>query len=218
MKALSIVIMMLLTASVNAASLEPKKGTNFLFLNGVELDDKREVVDIQSGPIQIIVKYSKKLKDSGEDRVFDSNPFVISFEATNDDISVVPPKLYTYEQANRAFKNSPEWVIRTADGKPIEYTQEALDRSEGFMPYFNMPERVAKHNEARGIVFGSSAALVAKAAVAEQATPAVPNTQAKSDKVIKPLDTNNLEQLKAWYVKASKQERKEFRRWMIDQE
>ncbi|MEF1173261.1 DUF2057 domain-containing protein [Vibrio sinaloensis] len=218
MKAQFATVLLLISGGLQAASIEPRNGVNLLYIDGEKVEEKRELNDIDLGETQVVLNYNKKLKDSGNERVFDSSPYVVTFDAPDSELIITPPKFYTYDQAAQAFQKQPEWRIETVDGKAIPYTQEVLDRADGFMPYFDMPERVAKHNEARGIVFGSSAALVAKAAVAEQATPAVSNTQAKSDKVIKPVDTDNLEQLKAWYVKASKQERKEFRRWMIDQE
>ncbi|KHD24824.1 hypothetical protein NM09_11755 [Vibrio caribbeanicus] len=217
MKALIAITMLLVSNCLYAATLMPKKGTSILFIDGVKVEEKRDKNTIEPGRVQVVIDYNQKLKDSSKDRVFNSSPFVVSFDAPNTDIVITPPKMYTYDQASQAFQKQPKWRIETVDGKAIPYTQEVLDRADGFMPYFDMPERVAKHNEARGIVFGASAALAAKAAVAEQAASAQVNEKVKSE-AIKPLDTNNLEQLKAWYVKASKQERKEFRRWMIDQE
>ncbi|KGY09558.1 DUF2057 domain-containing protein [Vibrio sinaloensis] len=217
MKAQFVTLLLLISGGLQAASIEPKNGINLLFIDGVKVEEKRELNNIDLGETQVVLNYNKKLKDSGNERVFDSSPFVVSFDAPNTDIVITPPKMYTYDQASQAFQKQPKWRIETVDGKAIPYTQEVLDRADGFMPYFDMPERVAKHNEARGIVFGASAALAAKAAVAEQAASA-PVSEKVGAEAIKPLDTNNLEQLKAWYVKASKQERKEFRRWMIDQE
>ncbi|MGC9458459.1 DUF2057 family protein, partial [Vibrio genomosp. F10] len=51
-------------------------------------------------------------------------------------------------------------------------------------------------------------------AESKMATEAIANEQPK----LAIEDTQNVDQLKAWYLKASKSEKKEFRRWMIDQE
>lgn len=213
-------LLLLLSANLQAATIEPEKGSSLLFINGAEVEDARDVADIQPGSVQVILKYSSKLKASGKDRVFDSSPYVVTFDAPDTDITIRPPKLYTYEQANKEFKSNPSWIIETESGQSITYKQEPLDRAEGFMPYFNMPERVAEHNQSRGIVFGANAAIMAKAEIADKtaelnqkAQVTTPNTK----EVLTP-DVSSVEQLKAWYLKASKQERKEFRRWMIDQE
>jgi len=214
-------LLLLISGGLQAASIEPLKGTNILFINGVEVEDKRDEADIEPGKIQVVVKYNQKLKSSGKDRVFDSTPYVLTFDAPDSEITITPPKMYTYDQADQAFKRNPKWIVETESGESIAYSQEVLDRAEGFMPYFDMPERVAKHNEARGIAFGASAALVAKAQVAEAVKPVASSkikvTTPNTKEMVKP-DTSSVEQLKAWYLKASKQERKEFRRWMIDQE
>lgn len=211
MKAKLATILLLAAGSVNAASLEPKRGVNLLYIDGVEVKDKRELSQIEPGKAQVVLNYNKKLKDSGKERVFDSSPFVVTFDAPDKEITIAPPKFYTYDQAQQAFKHGPKWQIETDDGQKIAFEQEVLDRAEGFMPYFDMPERVAKHNQARGISFGTSAAIMAKA----QSVVKVAET---GEEMVVQGPTTNLEQLQAWYQKASKQERKEFRKWMIDQE
>lgn len=218
MKAQVATLLLLISGSLHAASIEPKSGVNLLYIDGVEVEEKRDLNQIEPGKVQVVLNYNEKLKN----RVFDSNPFVVTFDAPDNDIVITPPKVYTYDQADHTFKHKPNWNIETVDGQQVTYTQEVLDRAEGFLPYFDMPERVAQHNEARGIIFGASAALAAKAQVATAPKVVAETSDAKvtspnTKEVIKP-DTNNLEQLKAWYLKASKQERKEFRRWVIDQE
>ncbi|NOH79539.1 DUF2057 domain-containing protein [Vibrio sp. RE86] len=206
---------MLVTGSASAASIEPQAGVEVLFIDGVKVEDKREVSDIQTGPVQLVVKYTKKLKDSGKERVFDSSPYVISIDAPDADLTISAPKLYSYSQANTHFKTAPEWKVETESGKNISYSQEALDRGDGIFPYYDMPKLVREHNEKRGLVVGSGAAL---AATAQDAKATVVEVAETGEKKVVQLETTNLDQLKAWYLKSSKEERKEFRRWMIDQE
>jgi uncharacterized protein YccT (UPF0319 family) len=92
-----------------------------------------------------------------------------------------------------------------------------------------MDELIAAHNAERGIVFdngqmtkaeqAATATLVTTAAVAtSKDVTAVNNNVPKTTVKSEPIKAENVEQLKAWYLKASKEERKEFRKWMIDQE
>ncbi|MGD8170196.1 DUF2057 family protein [Vibrio sp. TRT 21S02] len=216
MKAQFATLLLLISGSLHAASLEPKNGVNLLYIGGAEVEEHRDINKIEPGKIQVILNYNKKLKGSGKDRVFDSSPYVVSFDAPDTDIVITPPKMYTYDQAAQAFKNNPQWKIETVTGKSVAYTQEALDQTGGFMPFFDMSERVAKHNAARGITFGASTAIATKAQIADlpKAEPKVTTSITKTVK----SEMVNLEQLKAWYVKATPEERKEFRRWIIDQE
>lgn len=202
----------LMSFGVSAGMLEPQSNVELLFVDGEQNQEKRQSVSVDEGPTQLVVKYSKKLSDSGKSRVFDSAPYVIMFNAPERDLMIEAPKLHSYQQANAHFKQAPEWVIKTKNGESIEYSQEVLDSGEGIFPYYDLPKLVAQHNQARGVLFGASAALVASAELA-------PETESKQGSEAMPsVDTNNLEQLKAWYLKSSTEERKAFRRWMIDQE
>ncbi|RTZ15653.1 DUF2057 domain-containing protein [Vibrio aquaticus] len=211
---LSLVTMLFVT-SATAATIEPKNDLEILFIDGVKVEEKRESVDIQPGLVQLVVKYTKKLKDSGKDRVYDSAPYVVNLDAPDADLTISGPKLFSYSQANTHFKKDPEWKVETESGQAIEYTQEVLDRGDGIFPYYDMPKLVREHNEKRGLVVGSGAAL---AATAQDANATVVEVAETGEKTVVQLDTSNLDQLKAWYLKSSKEDRKEFRRWMIDQE
>ncbi|MFM2589542.1 DUF2057 family protein [Vibrio sp. TBV020] len=206
---------LLIASTAMAGTLEPKEGIELLFIDGVKVEEKRDVANIPAGPVQLVVKYNKKLNDSGNDRLFDSPPYVISLDAPDSELSFIAPKLYSYGQANSHFKSEPEWKIVTEDGQVVNYSQEVLDRGDGVFPYYDMPKLVREHNAKRGLVVGSGAAL---AATAQDANATVVEVAESGEKKVVQLETSNLDQLKAWYLKSSKEERKEFRRWMIDQE
>lgn len=205
----------LFASSASAATIEPSNGVEILLIDGVKVEDTRDTATVEAGPVQLVVRYSKKLKDSGKYRVFDSSPYVINFDAPDDDMEISIPKLYSYEQANAYFKADADWSIESESGKSIKYTQEILDRGDGLFPYYDIPKLVREHNAKRGLVVGSGAAL---AATAQDANATIVEIAESGEKKVVKLETSNLDQLKAWYLKSSKQERKEFRRWMIDQE
>ena len=205
----------LFASSASAAVIEPSNGVEILLIDGVKVEETRDAATVEAGPVQLVVRYSKKLKDSGKYRVFDSSPYVINFDASEEDMEISIPKMYSYSQANTFFKKDADWAIETESGKSVKYTQEVLDRGDGVFPYYDMPKLVHEHNAKRGLVVGSGAAL---AATAQDANATIVEVVESGEKKVVKLETSNLEQLKAWYLKASKQERKEFRRWMIDQE
>lgn len=208
-------ILLLASSAVSAANVTPKNGVELLFVNGTKVEDKRKSFDVDNGPLQLVVKYSKKLKDSGKDRVYDSNVYVLDINDANDDIIVGVQDLFSYGQATAFFKSKPKWKLVNSAGNKVDYSQEILDKGEGIFPYYDMPKLVREHNEKRGLVVGSGAAL---AATAQDANATVVEVAETGEKMVVQLDTSNLDQLKAWYLKSSKEDRKEFRRWMIDQE
>lgn len=192
-----------LTSVLSAEELIPQKGVEILVVNGVEVTEDREPVDLQDGLNQIVVRYSNSVGKGGSKKVFESKPFILSFEAPEKQTTLTAPKTYSYEQANNAFKKSPEWIIESENNE-IVYSQEALKSRGGFLPYRDIEELVAKHNQENGLIFGSAATLMTSAQTLES------NQNSTVNKV------SNLEQLQAWYIKASKEERKAFQKWIID--
>ncbi len=217
MKFKAIVLSLLACAPAYAATLNPEKGVEILFINGVEIDNEREAQDVKPGDTQLVLKYSNKLGSGNSGKVFDSSPFVVSFEMPEQDVNIVPPTVHSYETAKRKFKNNPEWVLNTS-GSEVAYQQEKLPTQSGLLPNWKLDEQLAEYNAERGLVFGEGAALVAATQTVQ--TPAVAKTaEATATKPqVSQVAISNLEQLQGWYLKASKEERKEFRKWMIDQE
>ena len=54
-------ILLLVSSAVSAATVTPKNGVELLFVNGTKVEDKRKLFDVDNGPLQLVVKYSKKL-------------------------------------------------------------------------------------------------------------------------------------------------------------
>ena len=194
---------LLITSVVSAEELIPQKGVEILVVNGVEVTEDREPVELQDGLNQVVVRYSNSVGKGGSKKVFESKSFILSFEAPEKKSTLTAPKTYSYEQANNIFKKTPEWVIES-EGNEIAYSQEVLKSRGGFLPYRDIEELVAKHNQENGLVFGSAATLTASALTVES------HNSTADNKV------SNLEQLQAWYTKASKEEREAFQKWVVD--
>ncbi|MGR5095353.1 DUF2057 family protein [Vibrio maritimus] len=214
------------TLSASAATLIPMKGVSLLYINGQEAESKTSANTIEEGKNQVVLRMDKKVGRGSSQTVYTSAPYVIDINVTGDEVKVNHPVARSKQEAEAAFRTgSPEWRI-TQDGNTLQYTQEKLQGRDGFLPYSNVGELVAKHNEQRGITFSGGEVVQASAAeatTAAVATTAVvseaPKVEATSKKAPEAVaNQNNVEQLKAWYLKASKAERKEFRKWMIDQE
>lgn len=203
MRKLILLTGLFLTSVVSAEELIPQKGVEILVVNGVEVAEDRDPVELQDGLNQVVVRYSNSVGKGGSKKVFESKPFILSFNAPEKQSTLTAPKTYSYEQANNTFKKSPKWVIESEDNE-IAYSQEILKSRGGFLPYRDIEELVAKHNQENGLVFGSAATLSASALTVES------HNSTADNKI------SNLEQLQAWYTKASKEERKAFQKWIID--
>lgn len=214
----SITTLSLMWAStVLAADIIPEKGVSLLMVNGSEDVSKMTPSALKSGQNQIVVEMDKNIGKGSSNGQFTSAPFVITFEAGSDDIKINHPKVHSIQHAEQVFKNEPKWRL-TSGGKSIDYKSDELKGKKGFMPYSDMDELVKEYNQQNGIYVGPAAITVAAASQVEPAVKsakATPKQQKPSQAVAHP---QALEQMQAWYLKASKEDRKEFRKWMVDQD
>ncbi|MDV7103908.1 DUF2057 family protein [Vibrio sp. TH_r3] len=226
------------SATVFSAELIPDRDIRLLVVNEVETESTTKPVAVNNGFVQVVAKVSSRVGQGSKKRVFDSAPFIISFEATDKDLTLVAPRLRDYEQAVLHFKGTPD-IKLLVEGEEVEYRYDQLPAKQGFMPFQDELAQVKEYNQQNRIFFGEQAELASKAQVVSTSSASVgaaavtgtvaaasvaSNTTVDSAVVSAantasaPAVNTNLQQLQAWYTKASKAERKEFRRWMIDQE
>ncbi|MEZ8195563.1 YccT family protein [Vibrio cortegadensis] len=207
MKIMFTVIAALISFSVSAANLSIPYNLKLHAVDNAEpVDD--EVVPLGVGKHQLVVSFAEILKDGSKTRFYSSDPFVIEFNiATDDKHELKIPPVRRYRDAKKFFsQNSPNFSIVVNNDK-LALEAEKFVPDSGFMPYGDMIEQVQKYNRERGNLYiaGNLTSVEAESVVALSDGNAVETT----DTVI---------QLQIWYTRASKSERKEFRKWMIDQE
>lgn len=209
MKYLVVLCLMVVSYS-HAATIAPGKGVQFLALDGKSLETKTAELDVEPGSAQLVVKYNRALGSGNNKRVFDSYPFIITLEAAEENLEVIAPKVYSYEQAVKVFKNDPQWKVM-ANGQEVDAMIEELAPSGKVLPFMNIETAIAEYNNQKGIAVAT--AVAPKVAIVD-----TQETKNASKPVIEHTDSENLGQLKAWYKKATKEEQKEFRRWLVDYE
>lgn len=206
------------SSAVYAASITPNSGVSILYINGQPTEDQLGQNQLVDGFNQVVVRMDKNMASSGASSsdVYTSRPYVLNIDDAHGDLKIDHPQARSKMEADKAFKSDqPNWLLEQ-DGKAISYKQEVLKGKSGLFPYLGMEKLIAEHNQSRGIYFENGQVVDQPAAL--QAAVVTANSAA-SDKAPKPqVITNNVEQLKAWYLQSSTEERKAFRRWMIDQE
>ncbi|UPQ87032.1 YccT family protein [Vibrio sinaloensis] len=214
----------LMAFNLSAAELVPASGVSILYINGQEAQSKIRANQVDSGFNQVVVRMDKDVGRGSGNGVFTSKPYVITFDVTGEQIKIDHPTARSIKEAEIAFKNDkPKWSI-TQDGQPIKYQQELLPGKKGMLPYMGMAELIESYNQQKGIYFDNGQLVdkpveVKALPVAAAATAVAATTKTKpTANQPKATPSSNVEQLKAWYLKSSKEERKAFRRWMIDQE
>lgn len=227
-KVVSVFIFSLLFSGASlAAEIVPTKNVRLLVVNEVATESTTKATSVEPGFTQIAIRMTATLGKGSTKQTFDSAPYLLQFDTKDENIEIIAPTVYSYEQAKKHFKKSPDWKL-ISNGREIDFTINKLPPKPGFMPYKGVENMVVEYNQSNGIAFGEKGDLIASATMADTATTAAIATAAtaatasemKSSGTVKgqSVNTTNTQQLKAWYLKASKAERKEFRKWMIDQE
>ncbi len=197
-----------LAFSANSATLIPAEGISVLYINGVETEKSIGKQRVDIGETEIIVRLDKNFGRGNSTKIYTSSPYVVKFSVSGDEVKLNHPVARSYQEAEKAFRdNQPSWLI-TQDGTEISYQQELLPPKDGMFPYLGLDTLVADYYSKKNNEVTKEQAIVA-------ATSSLPVSNKSASQV---QEASNLTQLQAWYLKSSAEERKAFRRWMIDQE
>ncbi|WP_435247313.1 DUF2057 family protein [Vibrio sp. nBUS_14] len=202
------VALLLSASSAYSASLALPKSVSVLTVNGVQSDES-PIKNLPVGLNQVVIQYKQVLKNGSKKELLESKPllFNVSIRDKAEVLDLKHPRFISYKVAQSAFrKNEVQWIISSGVSSiPVDST--VLPGNGGFLPYADIEKAVATYNSEHGIVFSKPGSTNFSEAVI---------TVDGSGKA--QITGDFVSQLKLWYAKASKQERKEFRKWMIDQE
>ncbi|WP_237484715.1 YccT family protein [Vibrio hippocampi] len=218
---------------VQATTVTPLRGVDLLFVNGVETESSSDDHQVAQGPVQLVVRMNKKVGRGSNERPYVSSPYIMTLQASGEEIKINHPVARSRIEAEAVFrKDEPEWRV-LQDGNTVQYTVTKLEGNSGLFPYSDMEGLLEEYNKEHAPQWATSVSSantdsLATAAVVPVATASAVATSTTASNhalevstvstVSTPSDSENIDQLKAWYLKSSVEERKAFRRWMIDQE
>ncbi|TVO36339.1 DUF2057 family protein [Vibrio algivorus] len=155
---------------------------------------------LPDGENQIVFKFEPSVEDGDTMRKVYSDVIVAKINESNKELKF---KLPEYEDLTQARKEIQHFTWSLVDDKEqdIVIKEDILD-SKGVQLGRNFIEDVMDYNMRGGVAAITTGSVVAKSLPM--------NTQTKPD-------SENVSQLKAWYLKANEQERKDFQIWLIDQ-
>ncbi|UEA17214.1 DUF2057 domain-containing protein [Pasteurella canis] len=158
---------------------------------------------------QVVVRVSEIIRSGSDRTLFESDPIVVTFQGTADDIIISAPRLETERDAN-TFKKAPRITVKTVSGSEIATKQEYL-KQEGFLPGVNLVENLSEYN--------SSNAPAAVAALASTTMPvAIPGFgKAQKGKITVQGENVAEQMLQYWYQQADKETQKRFLNWAKNQ-
>lgn len=190
--------------SVNSAELSISHTVKLHTVNNegpVNIDE----ITLPKGENQLVVSYGEILKDGSQSRFYSSPLYVIEFDVSSDgEVALNPPKARRFRDAQKAFsKEVPEFTVKQ-NSSELHATIYELTSDSEITPFTDIVDLVQENNRNAGKIFTD------KGIVEVDVMTASPSELSSSSDAVR--------QLQAWYLKASKSERKEFRKWMIDQE
>lgn len=208
---LRFVLLMALSAGVNAAQLSALSGVEFLVVNGKNVENYGEqahkVLALEAGKYQIVARYEASLKRGSKNTLFTSKPYVFDIDVASNDLTLSVPKMRLLSHAKEFFRN-PTWQLNdSVTAKQFTITGEELIGS-GFGAFSNMEKAVANHNQ-------NTANALANEAIKPLPLPDLLVEKA----VIQDANTQQQDaftQLTLWYRDATNEEKKAFKRWIID--
>ncbi|ODA35974.1 hypothetical protein A8L45_01845 [Veronia pacifica] len=162
-------------------------------------------VSLAKGTHQIVARFDDEVRDGSRKVIFTSKPYVFQVDMSNEDLELNLPNFSTESQAKAHFNKGPNWILLNRNTrKEIPISFKRLP-GIGFGGFGNIEKVIAEYNRNEGIVLFSDKISDSNDLVILQSDAQVPNQ-----------NNDTLVQLQLWYTKASDEERKAFKRWMID--
>ncbi|MCG9753318.1 DUF2057 domain-containing protein [Vibrio brasiliensis] len=210
MRCLLLSLVALLSFSANSQPVEVDLYTNVLVANE-ELVKGNDVTLIQ-GDNQLVVEFDGRLKQKNKPVTVSVRPQIIVVSGivpATDKLAIKLAAKTVKQLENLQKDNSPLFLVYV-NGELIETSQQELPAKPGLFPYIDPLKLVKQHNNELGLIFDSGHIRSLKNEL--EAVQNKPGSLAHSE------ETEATLELKLWYNRASEEERKAFRRWMIDQE
>lgn len=158
---------------------------------------------------QVVIRVSEIVRVGSDRSLFESDPIIITFQGSNEDIVISAPRLENERDVNN-FKKDPKITLKTASGKIINAQQDFL-KQEGFLPGVNLIENLSDYNAS-----GASAAVASFSTTAMPAAiPSIAKTQ--KGKVIVQGENIVEQQLQYWFQQADKETQTRFLNWAKQQ-
>ena len=231
-KATLFIIGGLLTASFSASAnvvINIPADLNILVANMKKPDIESSLfagdkLTLPNGENQLVFKYIPTFESGNDIRKIASEAVVAKFDAVDSELDFKMPKYRSLTQAKEKIAQLDWALVNSKTEKSISTKYDYL--SKDGMQYGR--DYIAETQEYNRLKGSAAIKFVASASVAS-AVESTSNTGHSTYKVhnltksttpVKQagVTSSNIEQLKAWYKNSSEQERKAFRKWIIDQE
>lgn len=201
MKISAALLSLLIIPLGHAATLSGNNGVEILAVDAQKIKQNffgSEPINLADGKHQIVVKYANNFKN-GE--TVESKPHIFDLDIAGDtEISIKRfPNQYL---AEKEIKKGLTWIINNA-GKTTKIEKSTILQAEGYFPYRDIEKLIAAYNKKNGI---------------DQPASATEMPLSTTAKTVTATTAASAEQLKQIYQAATKEQRKAFRLWLLEQD
>ncbi|OOE62163.1 YccT family protein [Salinivibrio sp. IB282] len=206
-----LVLSTLLAASVtSAAEITSAPNIEFVVVDGKEISfdnwAPQQTIELANGTHQLVMRFDGEVKRGSKEVIFTSRPYLFELNVDGRNTTIdIDTRLKTKVQAEHYFDDA-QWQAEFDNGDVMPLEAVEL-KGDGFAAYADMEALVAEYNRANGIIIDQGESKNLNDVLVEV-----------DDQGQASIKGDALSQLKLWYTKASDQERKSFRRWIIDQD
>ena len=204
------VVTLAVSMSSLAGMVTSSSNLEFLAINGQKaskslLKEKKSFNADTNQTQQVVVRLGEIVGTGSSQALFESNPIIVTFKGTADDVVVFAEKIRSQEEGEK-FNKQPQITVKTKSGNVIDAKIDTL-KQEGLFPAANIVNDLAEYNASN-----------APAAVSALAVPAVGMMPIVSGKTMKGkvvVQGENIaeQQLQYWFQQADKETQTRFLNW-----
>ncbi|QLB12904.1 hypothetical protein EV697_10844 [Bisgaardia hudsonensis] len=187
------------SSNIDVLAVDGQKANKSLFKSKSSF----EITDNQLH--QLVVRVSEIVRYGSDRSLYESDPIIVTFKNTNEDLMIVAPKIENENDVNN-FKANPKITLTTKSGNPIDTKQEIL-KQEGFLPGVNLIGNLSEYNASNSIASVSGFATSSL----PTAMPGFAKTQ--KDKIVVQGENIAEQQLQYWFQQADKETQTRFINW-----
>lgn len=187
-----------------AGTITGSSNVNFLAFDGQKIKKDTSLQVNDSATHQVVVEVSSIYRSGSDDTFFESDPIILTFSGSSEDIQIIAPNLRTDNEVSK-FKKAPSFKVQTVSGVELAYKQDYL-KGEGFMPNVNINENLANYNAGDGVA-------AVKSFAAPMSMMPVSGGKAAKGKIMVQGENIAEQQLQYWFQQADKETQKRFLDW-----
>lgn len=199
MKSLVLCVSLIMPPLCNAATLTADNGVQILALDGQKVESSffsSKAPEVAQGDHQVVVRYSNSFRESD---IVESKPHIFTLNITGDTL-ITLKEMRNQSQAENALRKGLTWIVED-NGQTQEIVGSDTLSGEGYLPYRDIEKLISAYNQEKGISIASSA------------VPAV-----TAENISNNTNQTSAGQLMKLYHSASKEEKKAFRIWLLEQD